>query len=809
MLRTLAIILSLLVLIAFAGVGGGVYVFYKFGRGLPDYKQLADYEPPVMTRVHAGDGRLLAEYAEQKRVFVPQAAMPRRVVKAFLSAEDKNFYYHPGIDPLGIARAVITNIKNIASGRRLVGASTITQQVAKNFLLSADVTIERKVKEAILAFRIERALEKNRILELYLNEIYLGFGSYGVAAAALNYFNKSLDTLTIAEAAFLAALPKAPNNYNPFKHPKAARDRRDWVIGRMLDDGVITPKDARIAKLTPLITRKRQETEYVKADYFAEEVRRELANRYGETNLYRGGLVVRTTLNPHYQRLADRALRNGLTAYDRRHGWRGPITNVDPSLDWLGALSKVKTPPELSGESNTWRLAVVRELLPERADIGIIDGRVGTIPLTEMKWARPWLKGELLGKRVKLPSDVLQVGDVIAVEQMFETKAGKTYPDNTFALRQLPEIDGALVALDPHTGRILAMSGGFSYQRSQFNRVIQARRQPGSAFKPFVYLAALDNGFTPSSLILDAPFVIDQGPGLPKWRPANYTKKFYGPSTMRLGLEKSRNLMTVRLAQTIGIETITKYAERFGIVKEMPKQLSMSLGAGETTLLRLTAAYAMLVNGGKKIEPTLIDRIQDRHGKTVFKHDPRKCEKCQSTFWTKQLVPQVPDHREQVASPASAYQMVSMMEGVVQRGTGRRMRDLGKPLAGKTGTSNQAFDAWFLGFSPDLAIGVFSGFDTPRSLGRREQGASVSAPIFKEFVKAALADKPAIPFRIPPGIRLVRVDAVTGRPARPGDKRIILEAFKPGTVPTGQEQVLDGSEETPTSLPTSGTGGLY
>ena len=809
MLRTLAIILSLLILIAFAGVGGGAYIFYKFGRGLPDYKQLADYEPPVMTRVHAGDGRLLAEYAEQKRVFVPQAAMPKRVVKAFLSAEDKNFYYHPGIDPLGIARAVVTNIKNIASDRRLVGASTITQQVAKNFLLSGDVTIERKVKEAILAFRIEGALEKNRILELYLNEIYLGFGSYGVAAAALNYFNKSLDTLTIAEAAFLAALPKAPNNYNPFKYPKVARGRRDWVIGRMLEDGVITSKEARIAKLTPLVTRKRQETAYVKADYFAEEVRRELADRYGETNLYRGGLVVRTTLNPHYQKIADRALRNGLVAYDRRHGWRGPITNIDLSLDWLGALSKVKTPPELSGDQNPWRLAVVRELLPERADIGIIDSRVGTIPLTEMKWAQPWLKGELLGKRVKIPSDVLQVGDVIVVEKIFENKDGKTYPNNTFVLRQLPEIEGAIVALDPHTGRILAMSGGFSYQRSQFNRVIQARRQPGSAFKPFVYLAALDKGFTPSSLILDAPFVIDQGPGLPKWRPANYTKKFYGPSTMRLGLEKSRNLMTVRLAQTIGIETITNYAKRFGIVKEMPKQLSMSLGAGETTLLRLTAAYAMLVNGGKKIVPTLIDRIQDRHGKTVFKHDPRKCEKCRSAFWTKQLVPNVPDHREQVTSPASAYQIVSMLEGVVQRGTGRRLRDLGKPLAGKTGTTNQTLDTWFLGFSPDLAIGVFSGFDTPRSLGKREQGASVSAPIFKEFVKAALAGKPAIPFRIPPGIRLVRVDAVTGRPARPGDKRVILEAFKPGTVPTGQEQVLDGSEETPTSLPTSGTGGLY
>ncbi len=805
MLRTLAIILSLLVLVAFAGVGGGAFVFYKFGRGLPDYKQLADYEPPVMTRVHAGDGRLLAEYAEQKRVFVPQAAMPRRVVKAFLAAEDKNFYYHPGVDPMGIARAIVTNIKNLASGRRLVGASTITQQVAKNFLLSADVTIERKVKEAILAFRIEGALEKDRILELYLNEIYLGFGSYGVAAAALNYFNKSLDTLTIAEAAFLAALPKAPNNYNPFKHPKAARGRRDWVVGRMLNDGVITPDEARIAKLTPLITRRRQEAEYVKAEYFAEEVRRELAKRYGESNLYRGGLVVRTTLDPKYQAIADQALRNGLIAYDRRHGWRGPITNIDPSVDWLGALSKVKPPKALGA----WRLAVVRELLAERADIGIDDGSIGAIPLTEMKWARRWLKSELLGKRVQKPADVLQVGDVVAVEQVLKTNDGRPYPDGTYQLRQLPEIEGSVVALDPHTGRILAMSGGFSYERSQFNRVIQARRQPGSAFKPFVYLAALDKGFTPSSLILDAPFVIDQGPGLPKWRPANYTKKFYGPSTMRLGLEKSRNLMTVRLAQTIGIDAISDYAEKFGIVEKLPKQLSMALGAGETTLLKLTTAYAMLVNGGKQIVPTLIDRIQDRHGKTVFKHDPRPCEKCLSAFWLKQPVPAVPDHRKQVTDPASAYQMVSMLEGVVQRGTGRRMKDLGKPLAGKTGTTNQALDTWFIGFSPDLAVGVFAGFDTPRSLGKQEQGASVSAPIFKEFMKNALADKPAIPFRIPPGIRLVRVDATTGQPARPGDRRVILEAFKPGTVPTGQTQVLDGSEETPTSAPTAGTGGLY
>jgi len=805
MFRKLGIIVSILVFVILVGVCGGFYVLYKFGRGLPDFDYLANYEPPVMTRVHASDGRLLAEYAKQKRVFVPQEAMPLRIIQAFLSAEDKNFFYHPGVDPISIVRAIFSNIRNIISGRRLVGASTITQQVAKNFLLTADVTVERKIKEAILAFRIERALEKNRILELYLNQIYLGFGSYGVAAAALNYFNKSLDALTIAEAAFLAALPKAPNNYNPFNYPEAARDRRDWVINRMFTDGWIKRNEAEKAIAAPLITRKRQKTEYVVAEYFAEEVRRELAHRYPDGELYHGGLVVRTTLDPNYQRIADKSLHNGLLAYDQRHGWRGPIASISVSEDWLSALSNVPQPKGL-GE---WRLAVVRKVSPKNVEIGIDDGTLGKIPLAEMKWARNWLEGETLGPVVKTAIEVLKIGDVIPVERVTIKKDGTAYPDNSYRLRQIPEIDGAVVALDPHTGRVLAMSGGFSYKRSQFNRVNQALRQPGSAFKPFVYLAALENDFTPSSRILDAPFVIDQGPGQPKWRPANYTKKFYGPSTMRLGIEKSRNLMTVRLAQKIGLEAISDFAHRFGIVDKLPEQLSMSLGAGETTLLKLTTAYAMLVNGGKLISPALIDRIQDRNGKTVFKHDLRTCEKCLSTSWKNQSVPFIPDNRKQIANPASAYQMVSMLEGVIQRGTGRRIRSLGRPLGGKTGTTNQALDTWFIGFSPDLTVGVFVGFDTPRSLGKREQGASVSAPIFKEFMRDALLDKPAIPFRIPPGIRLVRVDAATGRLAQPGDKRIILEAFKPGTVPKGQMQVLDGSEDAPVSVPTGGIGGLY
>jgi penicillin-binding protein 1A len=807
MLRVLLTFIGMLFILAIIGVGGLIYVFHKFGQDLPDYRQLGYYEPKVMTRVHAGDGRLLAEYAIEKRVFVPIRAMPRRVVNAFLSAEDKNFYSHQGIDFIGVARSVIINVKNLGKQRRMVGASTITQQVAKNILLTNEVTWERKFKEAILAFRIERAVTKDRILELYLNEIYLGYGSYGVATAALNYFDKPLDQLNIAEAAYLAALPKAPNNYHPLKRPDAAITRRDWVVGRMLEDGNISAEEAAIARAEPLTIRKRSETKFVTAEYFAEEVRRELAKRYGSEKLYKGGLSVRTTLNPKLQEIADRALRNGLLSYDRRHGWRGPLMHLDktePDQPWLKRLTAIKPMPGLG----SWKLALVLELKKAAAVIGLADGTNGLISLDQMQWARPWVKNEKLGPRVKYPSDVLVKGDVIAVEALLEDKEGSAYPQGTYGLRQIPEIEGALVALDPHTGRILAMSGGYDYAKSQFNRVTQAKRQPGSAFKPFVYLAALDSGYSPSTLILDAPFVIDQGPDLPKWRPANYTKKFYGPSTMRLGVEKSRNLMTVRLAQTIGMDKVSEYASRFGLIANMPKRLAMSLGAGETTLLNLTAGYAMLVNGGKKITPTLIDRIQDRHGRKVFSHDVRTCSECSPSFWTSQPVPLLTNTREQLTDPASAYQIVSMLKGVVDRGTGRSIRTIGKPLGGKTGTTNKSVDAWFIGFSPDLAVGVFSGFDEPRSLGKREQGASVAAPIFKAFMKEALADSTATPFRIPSGIRLVRVNATTGRPARRDDRKVILEAFKPGTVPTGEAQILRGvTSGGPAHA--AGMGGLY
>ncbi len=807
--------LGLTIILIGLSATAGIYIFFKFGQSLPDYRQLADYQPPVMTRVHAGDGRLLAEYAIEKRVFVPIEAMPKKVIQAFLAAEDKNFFTHAGIDLMGVARATFINLKNFGSSRRLVGASTITQQVAKNFLLTNEVSWRRKIKEAILAIRIERAFPKTRILELYLNEIYLGFGSYGVAAAALNYFNCSLDELSIDEVAFLAALPKAPNNYNPIRKTEAARGRRDWVIGRMLEEKFITEKESRLARARTLIVVERDETEYVKAEYFSEEVRRELEQRYGESQLYKGGLSVRTTIDPNLQAMADTALRQGLRAYDRRHGYRGPLYKIrevaefDSIPDWKRTLAKVARPQGLGD----WLLAIVLSSDEKHAFIGIEDGKIGKIPVKNLMWARKALEGQRLGAKVKKPSDVLSVGDIVAVSKVKVVKSEKTEHTDIYGLRQIPEINGGLVAIDPHTGRVLAMSGGYSAELSQFNRTVQAFRQPGSAFKPFVYLAALDEGYTPSTLILDAPFVIDQGAGLPKWRPANYTKKFYGPSTMRLGIEKSRNLMTVRLAQTVGMGKVAEYARKFGIVEKLPETLAMSLGAKETTLIRLTAAYAMLVNGGKRIKPTLIDRIQDRNGRTIFRHDIRDCHKCRADSWIYQQPPQIPDRRDQITDAGSAYQVVAMLKGVVDRGTGKRVSAVGKPLAGKTGTTNRERDAWFLGFSPDLAVGVFVGFDTPLPLGRRETGSSVAAPIFRDFMSAALKDQPAVPFRIPPNIRLFRVDARTGELAGSKTRSVILEAFKPGSLPAGHSKVLEGrSGGEPGAAPNggiSGTGGLY
>lgn len=792
MLRKLFLAGFLLALLGLlAGGAGAVYVLHYFGRDLPDHEQLAQYEPPTVTRVHAGDGRLLAEFAKETRVFVPIEAMPRRVVKAFLSAEDKNFYQHNGIDFPSIVRAIVTNVRNLGSNRRPVGASTITQQVAKNFLLTNEVSFERKIREALIALRIEEAFPKESILELYLNEIYLGFRSYGAAAAALNYFNKSLDELTIGEAAYLAALPKGPNNYHPIRKHDAAVARRNWVVGRMLKDGHITQAEAEVAKAEELIVQDRDDTEVVRADFFAEEVRRELIDLYGEDQLYGGGLSVRTTLAPKLQVVADKVLRRGLIAYDRRHGWRGPLAEIDLSEgDWKLRLAAVERP----GGAPEWSLAVVLEVGSKRVRIGLENGGEGRIPMAEMQWARPWLKDQQVGPKPRRPADVLKRGNVILVEAVTETAQGDAYPADYYGLRQLPDIDGALVALDPHTGRVLAMSGGFSYERSEFNRATQALRQPGSAFKPIVYLAALEkSNLTPASIILDAPFVIDQGAGLGKWKPSNYSDRFYGPTPMRVGIEKSRNLMTVRLAQNIGMEHVIDYAQRLNVIDNMPPLLAMSLGSAETTLMRITAAYAMLVNGGKRIKPSLIDRIQDRNGRAVFRHDERDCPGCRVEQWDNGRVPQLPDEREPVADPRHAYQIVSMLQGVVDRGTGARVKKVGKPLGGKTGTTNESFDTWFVGFSPDLAVGVFVGFDEPRTLGPKETGSSAASPIFRDFMMEALADAPATPFRVPPGLSLVRINAETGLPARAGDAKVIWEAFLPGTEPTGEPATVIGS----------------
>jgi penicillin-binding protein 1A len=772
-----------LVLLALIGAGGGLAVLWRYSVGLPDYQQLADYQPPTMTRVHAGDGRLLAEYALERRVFVPIGAMPALVTHAFIAAEDKNFYSHQGVDLGGVVRAAIQNAVNFGRGKRPSGASTITQQVAKNFLLTNELSLDRKIKEAILAFRIERALTKDRILELYLNEIYLGQGSYGVAAAALNYFNKSLDQLTIAEAAYLAGLPKGPNNYNPLQYPERAKARRDYVIDRMIEDGYVTAEQGEAAAAAPIEVRKRDPDEVVKADYFAEEVRRELFARYGEAGLYKGGLSVRTTLDPRLQAIADHVLREGLIAYDRHHGWRGPLSKGANTKDWAASLAALAVPPG----AGDWQLAVVLKLDDQGADIGLKGGARGRIPFAELQWAKPWLPDQRWGNPPRRPADVLTAGDVVLVEPVtLGGGDGKTkYPADSYGLRQIPDIGGGLIAMDPHTGRVLAMTGGLSYEISQFNRATQAMRQPGSSFKPFVYMAALDNGFTPSTIVLDAPFVIDQGPGLPKWKPTNFENQLLGPIPVRVAIEKSKNLATVRVAESIGMDKVAAYAERFGVVDHLPLYLSMSLGATDTTLLRMTTAYGMIVNGGRRIEPTFIDRIQDRQGRTILRHDRRSCVGCSPLMWDHGPPPDMPDPREQVVDPATAYQMVSILQGVVDNphGTGHIIASLRRPLAGKTGTTNDSDSVWFMGFSPDLVVGTYVGFDQPRTLGARDTGGSVCAPMFRDFMAEALKDVPATPFRIPPGVRLVRVDADTGRLAQAGDARVIYEAFKPGTEP--------------------------
>jgi penicillin-binding protein 1A len=809
------------------GVAAAAGLIWHFSKDLPDYSQLQDYEPPVMTRVHAADGALLGEYAKERRLYLPIQAVPKLVINAFLAAEDKNFYEHGGIDYSGMARAAILYAQNFGSGRRPQGASTITQQVAKNFFFSSEVSFARKIKEALLAMRLERTYSKDKILELYLNEIYLGQGAYGIAAASLVYFDKPVTELTVAEAAFLAALPKAPGTLHPVRNHDRAVERRNYVVDRLLENGWIKQADADTARKDPLTVTNRSNTAHTFAgEYFAEEVRRDLLERYGEKKLYEGGLSVRTTLDPKLQVMARKTMAAGLVNYDEAQGWRGAVGQLDISGDWGVKLADVKSLNDIS----PWRMAVVLETSDQSARIGFQPGRelggavsrdrkTGIITLEGMRWARP-TAGPAKGKTPTAVSQILSPGDIIYADPLV-AKDGSLV-DGQFRLRQLPEISGAMVVMDPHTGRVLAMVGGFSFDQSQFNRATQAYRQPGSTIKPIVYSSALDNGYTPSSVEIDGPIEIDQGQGGGVWRPDNFSVgKYLGPTTLRNALRLSLNTVTVRLAQDVGMPLIGEYAKRFGVYDELPNYLSYALGAGETTVMRMVTAYSMIDNSGRRVKPTLIDRIQDRYGHTIFRHDARECRGCDAPEgWKNQPEPQLVDRQEQVLDVLTAYQITSMMEGVVQGGTAIALRDVGKPIAGKTGTSNEAKDLWFVGFSPDLVVGLYVGYDKPRSLGRTAQAGHTAAPIARDFMKLALADKPATPFKIPAGIKLIRVDAKTGLRAGPGDPgKTILEAFKPGTAPSDNYSNIgvadaDGrsltvSPDADRTILRSGTGGLY
>ena len=730
---------------------------WYFSIDLPDYKKLSDYQPPISSRVYSVDSKLIAEYALEKRLFIPYESIPDKIVNSFLSAEDKNFFNHPGIDAKGILRAVIKNIKNFSQDKRLEGASTITQQVAKNFLLTNEVSIKRKVKEAILAFRIERAYTKERILELYLNQIYLGQGTYGIAAASQEYFDKPIKELNYSETAMLAALPKAPSKYNPYKYPEVAKFRRNLVLKNLEENNFISKKQFNILKESKLKLKKRKIEIVNEANSYTEEVRRTVKDIYGFEKLYSQGLSINTPLNINYQIQALKSLRKGIEDYDRRHGWRGAITNKLKNKKWKKTINQYKLDPTLN-----WHLAEITSFNDNQIKFKIINKKrdiQGVLISKNIKWTLP---------KNKSTKDIHKIGDIIFIKK----------ENNLWLLKQYPKVNGGIVILDPFTGNVLALAGGFNFKKSEFNRVTQAKRQPGSAFKPIVYAAALENGFSPNSIILDAPFVERQGAGLKNWKPENYGKKFYGPSTLRKGIEYSRNLMTVRIAKILGLQEILDLSKKLNIYEEIPELLSVSLGAAETTLINLTAAYAPFVNGGKKIDPKLISRIQNRRGKTIFQEKSRKCIGCDKFINEKIELPKIEDTNEKVISAETAYQMTSILQGAVQRGTAKKLRSLNVPLAGKTGTTNDNYDAWFIGFSANLVIGVYVGFDNPKTLGKYETGSKAALPIFKNFVESALYKEDFNDFEIPENIYLTSLNYDSGAKSAPGDKNSIVEALK-------------------------------
>ena len=728
-------------------------VLWSFSNNIPDYKFLKNYKPPVSSKVYSGDGTLVADFSREKRVFVPYESIPTNVINSFLSAEDKNFFSHPGVDAKGVLRAVINNISNILKSKRLEGASTITQQVAKNFLLTNEVSINRKIKEAILAFRIERALSKQRILELYLNQIYLGGGAYGVAAASLEYFDKSIKDLSYEESALLAALPKAPSKYNPYRNIELAKFRRNLVLKNLQENGYIDNQTYKNLKNKKIILNKKKKVFLEDAQYFIEDVRKKIIGDLSYDKVYKQGFNINTPIDLELQKIATNSLREGLISYDKRKGWRGPLTNIKKyKKNWSKDLDEYKLEKSIN-----WKLAIIKKIDKFSSDIETEDQKNGIINYSNISWTK------------KEFNELFKVGDVIYVERIDE---------NNFSLKQLPKINGGIVVMDPYTGRVLAMSGGFSFKQSEFNRASQAFRQPGSAFKPFVYALALENDYSPSTLILDAPLVLDQGEDLKLWKPENYGKKFYGPSTLRTGLEKSRNLMTVRIAQNLGLNKIVNFSKQLGIYENPDELLSISLGSAETTLIKLTSAYSAFVNGGKLVNPILIDRIQDSEGVTILNNEIRKCKNCDQISFLSNNYPVVTDNYKQIFSSQTAYQMTSILEGVVLRGTGKKLKDLNLNIGGKTGTTNKNTDTWFIGFTSNLVIGVYAGSDNPEPLGKYETGAKTALPIFRTFIEKTILKSESRPFKVPEGIIMMVVDPQTGQRTKFSTKNTIIENFK-------------------------------
>lgn len=762
-------------------------IFWMYSRNLPSHEQLAQYSPKTISRVYSGEGKLIDEFAEERRLFQPIGEIPDLVKNAFISAEDKNFYHHKGYDVIGMIKA---GGQAALSGGTLRGASTITQQVMKNFILDSSRTVERKVKELILASRLEKSLSKDRILELYLNEIFLGQNSYGVAAAAQTYFNKTLAELAPHEAATLAAMPASPSNFHPVRNMERLQGRRNYVLREMAENGYISQETYETERLLPVKSVQNGDYEPFRdalppRDYFTDEIRRQLSKSFGEEEFFGGGLTIRATVNPKMQEVAMSALQRALENYDRSQGvWRGTGTKI--AEDQLGseeawraalyAVSTAKAPRDVPG----WKPAVVLSLGDTDATIGIEGvAETGTIPAKDVQWARKRLETGKLGKKASRASDLVEVGDVVLVRQMTDDKTGEFI---RWTLRQVPEVQGSFMAMDVDTGRVIAMQGGFSYQASVFNRTTQAQRQPGSSFKPFVYAAALDSGFTPATIIVDAPIEVNTPQGL--WRPKNASNKFYGPTPMRTGIEQSRNLMTIRIAQEIGMDTVAGYAERFGVYNPMRPYLANALGAQETTMFQMIAAYAMFANGGERVEPTLVDRVQDRWGRTIYRHDQRSCTDCNIDQLPSGEAPQIVSNRERVMDAITAYQLTSMMEGVVQRGSGKGV-NLPVPIAGKTGTTNDAKDVWFIGYSSKIVAGCYMGYDNPRSLGRGAYGGTLCVPVFQEFMKEAVKEFGGGKFRVPPGGHFLKIDRFTGAklPDDASGPNVIAEYFRDGEDP--------------------------